>query len=154
MGRKKQSYAPSSLDLCFGPVKGFEHSQYVISINGTNLTDYLNDQTGCRDFDLLLPPIGLYSRSEQEQILELLGRRNVVMPVLVCSDDMDFSCTVVSTYVIECKDYVLWDGFGYGLTMRQPIHAPRLAFERACYDAFAAKVRCSSVHAFHHDTID
>ncbi|CAI8723802.1 Arginine decarboxylase [Brevibacillus sp. IT-7CA2] len=87
-------------------LKGFQHPQYVITIKDITLDDYLNQNTQSRSFELLVPPIGLFDNRDQQKVLELLSFTNVALPVLVCSDDMDFSCTVVTRNVEEAKDCI------------------------------------------------
>ncbi|ASJ57490.1 hypothetical protein BP422_09240 [Brevibacillus formosus] len=133
---KTHKYIHSKIEIRQDQIKGFQHPQYVITINDITLNDYLNQNTQSSSFDLLVPPIGLFDNRDQQKVLELLSFTNVSLPILVCSDDMDFSCTVVSTNVEEAKDYIIWKTFGYGVDMSKPIHVPPLTFEKDVYREF------------------
>jgi hypothetical protein len=147
MNRKRSvNMLTYQIDITCSKLKGFTHPQYQILINDQLLNDYLNQHTQSRSFDLLLPPIDLINEQEQKTVLDRLDYRNVILPVLVCSDDMDFSCIVVSTYVKESNNLVVWDGFGYGLDMLEAIHVPKLAFEKAQYDRFEERFKEFILH--------
>lgn len=133
---KTHKYIPNKIEIRQDQMKGFQHPQYVITINDITLNDYLNQNTQSSSFDLLVPPIGLFDNRDQQKVLELLSFTNVVLPILVCSDDMDFSCTVVATNVEEAKDCIIWKTFGYGVDMSKPIHIPPLTFEKDVYREF------------------
>ncbi|MGM1048828.1 MAG: hypothetical protein ACQEXX_22165 [Bacillota bacterium] len=135
MGKSKK-YILSKIDIRLDHVHGFQNPQNMIYINEITLIDYLNQNTDSDSFNLLVPPIGLYDASDQQKVFELLDYTNIVIPILVCSDDMDFSCTVVSTSVVEEKDCIVWKSFGYYLDMSKPIHVPPLAFEKDNYKKF------------------
>ncbi|MGK5508508.1 hypothetical protein [Brevibacillus formosus] len=96
---KTRKYIPSKIEIRQDQIKDFQHPQYVITINDITLNDYLNQNTQSSSFDLLVPPIGLFDNRDQQKVLELLSFTNVSLPILVCSDDMDFSCKVVATNV-------------------------------------------------------
>lgn len=133
---KSHKYIHSKIGIRQDKMKGFQHPQYVITINDITLNDYLNQNTQSRSFDLLVPPIGLFDNRDQQRVLELLSFINVTLPILVCSDDMDFSCTVVATNVEEGENYIIWKTFGYGVDMSKPIHVPPLTFEKDVYREF------------------
>ncbi|TQK63893.1 hypothetical protein FB479_103764 [Brevibacillus sp. AG162] len=150
--RKSHKYIRSKIDIRQAQMEGFQHPQYVITINDITLNDYLNQNTQSRSFDLLVPPIGLFENRDQQKVLELLSYTNVALPVLVCSDDMDISCTVVTTNVEEMKDCIIWRAFGYGVDMSKPIHVPPLAFEKDQYREFV-KVFKDFIHFNHRDSL-
>ncbi|MOA67059.1 hypothetical protein D3C78_1940610 [compost metagenome] len=54
---------------------------------------------------------------------------------------MDFSCTIVSAYVVGLDDIVLWKHFGYGLDISTSIKVPALAFDKIGYLAFNNKFK-------------
>ncbi|MED1959235.1 hypothetical protein P4V52_21230 [Brevibacillus formosus] len=133
---KAHKYIHSKIEIRQDQMKGFQHPQYVITINDITLNDYLNQNTRSSSFDLLVPPIELFDNRDQQKVLELLSFTNVALPILVCSDDMDFSCIVVAANVEETKDYIIWKTFGYGMDMSKPIHVPPLTFEKDVYREF------------------
>ncbi len=132
----------SNIEITCAKLRGFSGPQYQILVDGLLLNDYLNRHTHSNNFDLLLPPIELMNDQDQATVFKLLDRRNVILPLLVCSDDMDFSCTIVSTFVTEADDLIVWDSFGYGLDMSEFIPAPKLCFVKSNYDSF--------IHYFKH----
>jgi len=131
----------NTVDIIHAEQKGFLSPQYQIIVDGILLNDFLNGKTSSNDFDLLVPPVGLMYEQEQRKILELLNMRNVVLPLLVCSDDMDFSCIIVSVFVAEKKNQTIWEHWGYGLNMSKPIFCPKLAFDSREYKKFAEKFK-------------
>ncbi|WP_340007056.1 hypothetical protein MHH52_05185 [Paenibacillus sp. FSL K6-0276] len=141
MGKKSEKYSISKIDIFLGDLKGFKYPQYTIQINDISLNDYLNLHTKSSDFDLLLPPIAMFNNEDQQKAIHLIDFRNVTMPLLICSDDMDFFCTIVSAYVVEHDDIVLWKYFGYGLEISTSIHVPALAFDKIGYAAFINKFK-------------
>lgn len=90
MGKKSEKYSISKIDIFLGDLKGFKYPQYTIQINDISLNDYLNLHTKSSDFDLLLPPIAMFNNEDQQKAIHLIDFRNVTMPLLICSDDMDF----------------------------------------------------------------
>ena len=132
----------NTIDIIYAEQKGFLSPQYQIIVDGVLLNDFLNGKTNSNDFDLLVPPVGLMIEQEQRKILELLDWRNVVLPLLVCSDDMDFSCIIVSAFVTEKKNQTVWERWGYGLDMSKTIFCPKLAFDRREYKKFVSKFKC------------
>lgn len=117
---------------------GYEHPQYIIEIDGEFLQDYLNRKTGGREFNGLLPPLGMVDEYDQELAVRLVRGLNQWTPVLICADDMDLSCSVVSAYVEEFPEGVAWTFFGWGVHGDKPIPAPGLLFERDEYARFVA----------------
>ncbi len=138
----------NTIDIICAKQKGFSHPQYQIIVDGKLFNDFLNQKTNSKDFDLLVPPIELFDEHEQRKVLDILDYRNVMLPLLVCSDDMDFSCTIVSTYVIEKDDFVIWEYFGYGLDMTKSIYVPRLSFFKDQYEAFTEKFKRFIKHPY------
>lgn len=116
----------------------YEHPQYITEIDGGFLQDYLNRETGSREFDSLLPPLAMVDEYDQELAVRLVRGLNQWTPVLVCADDLDLSCLVVSAYVEECPEGVAWTFFGWGVHGDKPINASGLFFERDEYAKFVA----------------
>ncbi|NEW09859.1 hypothetical protein GK047_28565 [Paenibacillus sp. SYP-B3998] len=148
MGKKSKKYSISKIDIFLGDINGFKYPQYIIQINDLSLNDYLNLHTKSSDFDLLLPPIAMFNNEDQQKAINLIDFRNVTMPLLICSDDMDFSCTIVSAYVVEHDDIVLWKHFGYGLDISTSINVPALAFDKIEYSAFTNKFKAFALENY------
>ncbi|UNK20696.1 hypothetical protein MNQ98_12065 [Paenibacillus sp. N3/727] len=104
MGKSKK-YILSKIDIRLDQVHGFQNPQHMIYINEMTLIDYLNQNTESDSFNLLVPPIGLFDASDQQKVFDLLDFTNVAIPILVCSDDMDFSCIVVSRVIASAPLY-------------------------------------------------
>lgn len=139
MSSKKVVY--SNIDINFGKVNGFKDLQYLITVNDISINKYLNDYAKKDYFNQLVPPIRLFNKKDQEKVDFLLNYKNIVLPLLVCSDDMDLSCIVVSCYVVEEKDAIVWKSFGYGLDMTEIIYAPQLYFKKDNYENFIQKFK-------------
>ncbi len=122
-----------------------------ILINGQGLDSYLNQATGSRDFSGLVPPLGLLSEEDQRSTALRWKMSTGWTPVLVCGDDLDFSCTVVSALVTKEGEYVHWRSFAYGLEGQQPIAAPPLKFPAQMYaelvEDLAAKIAADRILA-------
>jgi len=131
----------NSVDIVYERLKGFPIPQYQIIVDGVLLNDFLNSETNSNDFDLLVPPIGLMFEQDQKKVFELLEYRNVIFPLLVCPDDLDFSCIVVSVYVTEKKNQTTWEYWAYGLDMSKPIHCRKLIFDKNEYRNFVNKFK-------------
>lgn len=126
----------NNVQLTVGKLKGFSLPQYQILIDGILLNDRLNELTGSKEFDLLVPPLELLDEKDQRETLRRLALYNTRMPLLVCPDDMDFSCIVVSALVELQKDAVVWKDFAFGLTELQYIHKPSFKFQKTEYEKF------------------
>lgn len=46
-------------------------------------------------------------------VWKLIEMDSVVLPLLLCPDDLDFSCIVIVAEVEKTKDYVYWNKIGY-----------------------------------------
>lgn len=96
------------------------------SIDGIILTDYLNQSlTGAKEpiLDEIGSFEGLWSAWSKELdfkgdvrfVWELIRRGNTILPILLCPDDLDFSCLVIVVEVNKTKDFVYWNKIGYVL---------------------------------------
>lgn len=112
----------------------------TITINGKPVINYLSQSLAEFDLKGLVPPIGLRSEEDQESAIVSLKKMNGWTPILVCGDDMDFSCTVICAWVEKDGDYILWRRFAYGLDGQLAIEAPPLKFSLANYVAFVGKL--------------
>ena len=110
--------------------------QEVIAVDGRPLEAWLGEVTGDAEFNGLYPSLGMNDMKDQRATMELAARRNVWMPLLVCADDMDLSCSVVSAYVQEADGRVWWSRFGWGVDGEKEISAPPLCFAKAEYERF------------------
>jgi len=121
----------------------------VFSVNGQSLDVWLNDVHPQADVLGLVPAQGWLIDDEEfkcawERISSVEPGTSTIVPVLVCSDDVDLTCTVV---VVEQKanaETVAWLRFGFSrsagigvgtttqwLTGCAPLEFDRGEFERA-----------------------
>lgn len=113
-----------------------EWLQYVIAVDGQPLEALLNRDTASGGFNGLYPSLGMNDSADQRLAAELVAKRAGWTPLLVCGDDMDLSCSVVSAYVQEMDDWVWWSRFGWGVDGGREIAAPARCFAKADYDRF------------------
>lgn len=88
---------PQYLDECVSKT----NSEYLSNIGGT--------------FDGLCPAWSkeLDFKGDIRFVWELIHRESTILPVLLCSDDLDFSCIVIVVEVEKTKDFVYWNRIGY-----------------------------------------
>lgn len=89
---------PQYLDECVSKT----HSAYLSNIGGT--------------FDGLCPAWSkeLDFKGDIRFVWELIRRENAtILPILLCPEDLDFSCTVIVVEVNKTKDFVYWNRVGY-----------------------------------------
>jgi hypothetical protein len=90
----------------------------VLLIDGSPLDVWLNQHTAEKDASDLVPAQGWLV---DEKDLALAWRRlaavaedaSIFVPLLICPDDVDFSCTVVVVEQEVRGDKVIWHRFGY-----------------------------------------
>lgn len=112
----------------------------TVLLNGRPLADYLGRQSSNEDLAQLVFPVGLFSRADQAVATERLKRLSGFTPVLVCPDDMDMDCSVVSALVEERKGRIVWSSFAFGLDGEfGPVEAAELSFDKAEYLDFLKK---------------
>ncbi|QNM94761.1 hypothetical protein [Chitinimonas koreensis] len=127
----------------------------VLAIDGTPLDVWLQSQTGEADILGLVPAQGwLVDETE----LALAWRRiepgqegcSTIVPLLICPDDADFSCTTVVVEQELRSDEVVWHRFGYaadlprdqvGATVRWFRHDSALRFPRAEFTTALAELK-------------
>ncbi len=90
-------------------------------IEGEPLQEWLHRQVPDAGLDGLVPAWLGWLVDEQEQMLvrermwPRVGERQIV-PLLVCPDDLDFSCTLVVAEVSSTEEAVIWERIGLDLT--------------------------------------
>ena len=131
----------NSLQIDCAKLAGFNGPQYQILVDGELINHYLNRRTRSRDFDRMVPPVDLVDPTDQQQVVNLLGQRDSVLPILVSSDLMDLTGTVIAVRVTSAAGVVKWESFWYGLDMSRPIRVQGMVFDEAAYDVFVAKVK-------------
>ncbi|WP_010248549.1 hypothetical protein [Acetivibrio cellulolyticus] len=94
---------------------GFEY--LGIFIDDIPLDIYLFEVTSIEMLKGLMPAwfVELNSISEQEYVSECLSVEStdgVVIPILLCPEDMDFLCTVIVVKVRYTEESVIWDKVG------------------------------------------
>ncbi len=94
------------------------------SIDGKILPKYL-DECISESNDTYINKIGTFDglcpawskeldfKGDVRFVWELIQRESAVLPVLLCPDDLDFSCIVIVVEVDKTKDFVYWNRIGY-----------------------------------------
>lgn len=81
------------------------------------MSEYKNDKTVnmMRPFDDLCPAWTkeLDWSGDVRFVWELIGREHAILPLLLCPDDLDFTCIVIVAEVEKTKDFVYWNKIGY-----------------------------------------
>lgn len=107
---------------------------YHCSIDGKPLPEYLQawsaDYPDDREVKLMMPFTELYPAWGKELdwegdvrfVWKVLELDRAVLPLLLCPDDMDFSCIVVVAEVKKTKDFVRWNRVGYVLHTGEDFH--------------------------------
>lgn len=112
----------------------------TVLLDGRPLAEVLSGETGDEDMAQLVFPVDLYDRDDQRVVLERLAGLHGWTPVLVCPDDMDLSCTVVSAWVEERDGLIIWRRFAFGPDGEAgPVEAGPLAFDKEEYSRFISR---------------
>lgn len=103
----------------------YEYEEDYWYIDGKILTDYL-DECINESADEYLKNLGsfmglcpawskeLNHKGDVRFVWELIRRENTtIIPLLLCPDDLDFSCIVIVIEVDKTKDFVYWGRVGY-----------------------------------------
>lgn len=101
---------------------GYRENYWVI--DGISLPEYLDawaNRSVDDDLKSMQPFLGLCpawsKRLDQKGdirfVWKLIEMDSVVLPLLLCSDDLDFSCIVIAAEVNKTEDYVYWNKIGY-----------------------------------------
>lgn len=103
----------------------YEYQELFWVIDGKALPDYLcawaskfNDD---KIISLMKPFNGLCPawvkdldwRADVRFVWTLIEKESSILPILLCPDDLDFSCIVVVVEVEKTKDFVYWSRIGY-----------------------------------------
>ncbi len=104
---------------------GYEEDYWCI--DGKILPDYLDEHI-TESADEYLKDLGSFMglcpawskeldfKGDVHFVWELIRRDNsTILPILLCPDDLDFSCTVIVVEVEKTKDFVYWNRVGYVL---------------------------------------
>ena len=91
----------------------------VFTINGVVLNIWLHKQTQEKYVFDLAPAQGwLLDEGESALAWQLLRKLDVgdcaIVPLLVCTDDMDLNCSVISVEQCVTADAVIWQRFAWG----------------------------------------
>lgn len=108
----------------------------TVLLNGEPLDEALSSGHD-ENLEGLVFPIGLHIEEEQDEAFRRLDALEGWTPILVCPDDMDLDCSVVSVWVETRGERVGWQKFAYNLQGDgRPIPLPQLSFEKNDYLAF------------------
>jgi hypothetical protein len=93
----------------------------MIFIDGIRFDKWLSNKLTNEDYLNLIPTwLGwLLNPKEQEYVwakIRLCETEKVILPILVCPDDLDFSCTVIVCEVQYMDDAVQWKRIGIDKT--------------------------------------
>lgn len=103
---------------------GYKDNYWII--DGKALTEYL-DKWAAEVQDEYLKSIGSFSglypawnkeldwAGDTRFIWKLIEMDSVILPILLCEEDLDFSCIVIVVEVEKTKDFVYWNRIGYVL---------------------------------------
>jgi len=138
------------------PTKYGPAPELVITVDGVALDVLLAEQLGIEDLRGLVPALSsLEDAGELSVALERFrseGTERTNAPVLVCPDDLDFSCSVVIAEIERSEGWVTWNRLGLDASPPAerrvgdkvdwfagigPWRFPRGEYE-SCFNAFAA----------------
>jgi len=99
-----------------------------VFINGKRLDECISSHVSSDYIGLIPSWLDLYdmnyepSREEKEFVWKQtkLDEKRKILPILLCPDDFDFSCTVVVVEVISEVDAVIWNRFGVDVSKFNP----------------------------------
>jgi len=99
-----------------------------IFLNGERLDQFLTSNVSPSFLGLIPSWLDFYdenfepSMAEKEYVWEKtkLDDKVKILPILLCPDDFDFSCTVIVVEVINESDIVVWNRFGIDMTKFDP----------------------------------
>ena len=111
----------NQIETKLGHSKFVPESHLLIKIDGESLDAILSDRFPDSNLEGLVPTTlnWLQSAEEQDEVWRRFGQRksgSVLIPILCCPDDLDFSCTLI---VVDAKfdtDTVYWLQFGFDTT--------------------------------------
>lgn len=105
-------------------IHGYKENYWII--DGKTLPDYLSEWAletkddnlkSMEPFHDLCPAwsMELDFRGDIRWVRKLIEMDSVVLPLLLCPEDLDFTCMVIVVEVEKTKDYVYWNRVGYVL---------------------------------------
>lgn len=109
----------------------YGHEYFLWSIDGKALTEYLQDWTAAFPDDgrvnRLAPFSGLWPawskhlewEGDVRFVWKVVESDKTILPLLLCPDDVDFTCIVVVAEVEKTKDSVYWSRVGFVLHDRE-----------------------------------
>ncbi len=93
------------------------HAHPTIMIDGMPLDELLQKLYPDQLLHGLIPVIVDWMHIEQEAkiVVERFysNHSQVILPILMCPDDCDLSCTIVVAEVIQSNDKIIWNRIGY-----------------------------------------
>jgi len=99
-----------------------------VHINGERLDEYISGYVSRNYLGLISPWLDLYDDECESSVEEKnfvwkqteLGVDEKILPILLCPDDFDFSCTVIVAEVVNNKDTVVWSRIGVDISKFNP----------------------------------
>ena len=136
-------------------------SKYVNSphldffVDGRSLSDLLSEHCPDKNIAGMIPTTLNWLHSESEQLIvwnRFLDRNSarLMIPILCCPDDLDFSCSLIMVEAAMTDNVVRWSGFGFDRTefsdlpirvgsRIEPLATPTaFSFDRSQYDTMTA----------------
>lgn len=144
---------PSLLQRIFRRFFGKPGSEFDYEGSAPTLLDW---------FDELIP----YNKEAKETVwkrLDAVGEKPVVVPLLMCPDDLDFSCFIIVAEIRSLGDTVRWERIGLDDSEDRVLHPdnvgtvvewfeyiPPLVFPKeeyvACVQTFRDELMCDDFH--------
>jgi len=89
-----------------------------IFIDGQSLDLFLDNIFPDLNIKGLVPPFDNWLMNKKDEIIlweRILpyNDKNTILPVLICPDDQDYSCSVIVTNVINKNNMIIWKNFGF-----------------------------------------
>ncbi|MDC6379804.1 hypothetical protein BW687_006365 [Pseudomonas graminis] len=99
----------------------------TFAIDGAALEIWLPEQEPAAELHLVAAHVGLYSDDDTDLVWDRIYSTapgwKTLIPLLVCSDDMDLTCTVIVVEQFAYEDRIEWRRFGLleeVITLEQP----------------------------------
>lgn len=125
---------------------GYEEDYWYI--DGKELPNYL-DECIAESNDAFLRNIGSFNgycpawskeldfKGDIRFVWGLISRENItILPILLCPDDLDFSCIVIVVEVDKTKDFVYWNRVGYVIHKNEDYEREKRS-EILCLEAYS-----------------
>jgi len=99
-----------------------------VFVNGERLDEYISKYVSDDYIGLIPSWLDLYdedyepSREEKKYVWSQteLDEKRKILPILLCPDDFDFTCTAIVVEVINETDAVIWNRFGVDVSEFNP----------------------------------